>query len=410
MSKADNKNFLGLWLINPFLGAVFLFRNFKDNTSIFPYLLLSVFFGLSFVVSTTGADSMRYAESLRNQHEQNSSLSTVLQDFYGEEDGSLDVYQPIITWLVSVFTDNVKILFAVFALVFGYFWFKSLLLIRSYITVPFTGLILVTFLFLALTNPIWTINGVRMWTAVGIFFYGLLLLQLEDNKKGWFLLILPLFVHFSLVVALFLYIIYFLLPVKNKNILFGIFIITFFFGELNLEVLRGYFDQLPGFAQSKKSYLQEGYAEGLLEAQNQLSVHVVLARTLAKYSTVFMASVVYYFVTYKKEKLSKELELFFKMGLFFASFSNLAASVPSGGRFLVLSNLILLTAFLFSLNQQISIPIILRKLLTLSISLIIIFKIREGLDFIGITFFMGNPILNFFIADTPLIDFIKSIF
>ena len=399
-----------MWLFNPFISAIYLFRDFKHNKSIAPYLLLSFFFGLSFVVSTTGADSMRYAQALLKQHEQNSSLSEILNQFYGEEEGSLDVYQPILTWSVSVFTDNVKVLFGIFALVFGYFWFKSLLLIRSYITIPFVGLIVVTFMFLTFTNPIWSINGVRMWTAIGIFFYGLLLLHLQNNKTGWVFLVLPLFVHFSLIVALFLYLVYVILPVKNKTILFSIFLLTFFFGELNFEVLRGYFEQLPGFAQSKSAYLNDEYVEGVKDAKNQLGAHVILAKTIAKYCVFFITIIMYLYSVYKKEIVSKYLNVFFTMGLFFGSFSNLAASVPSGGRFIVLSNLILLTAFIFFLNQNIKIPLIITKLLTVCITFVLIFNIREAFDYVGIFLFIGNPIVNWFIIDTPVIDFIKSIF
>lgn len=410
MSKVDNKNFFILWLINPFIGAIYVFRNLKEHTSILPYLLLSIFFGISFVVSTTGADSQRYAAQLLEYHESNESLPTILSEFYSDESSSLDIYQPIITWIVSVFTSNAKVLFAVFALVFGYFWFKNLVIIRSHLSVSLVGLTLFTFLLLALTNPIWNINGVRMWTAVGIFFYGVLLLNLQHSRKGWLFLIMSMFVHFSLSIALALYILYQVIPTKNKNILFVIFLLTFFFGELNLEVLRGYFEQLPGFAQSRKSYLNDETAELAKEDNQQYAIHVVIAQTLAKYSVVVMTIIVYFYSVYKKKELSKNLDVFFKLGLIFGSFSNLAASVPSGGRFLVLSNLLLLTAFLFFLNQKFDIPIALRKLLTFSLAFIIIFKVREGLDYVGISFFAGNPIVNFFIIDTPVIDFIKAIF
>lgn len=410
MPKIDKKSFVFLWLFNPFLSACYLFKDFRQNTNIGPYLLLSLFFGISFVVSTTSADSQRYADQLILFHRENISLSTILSNFYGEEGGTLDIYQPVITWLVSVFTDNVKVLFAVFALVFGYFWFKSLILVRGHITAPLAGLTLVTFILFALTKPIWAINGVRMWTAVGIFFYGILLLNLQKNKKGWFFLILPLFVHFSLIVGLVLYVAFQLITLKNKTLFFGIFIVTFFFGELNLEIIRNYFELLPGFAQSKKGYLNEEYVENFVNSSDQFAAHVLLANLLSKYSIVIMSALIYFYSVNKKKIMTRELEVFYTMGLFFASFSNLAASVPSGGRFLALSNLILITAFLLFLNQRIKMPTTIVKLLQVSILFIIVFKIREGLDFIGIFLFIGNPIINWFVVDTPLIDQIKGLF
>ncbi len=399
-----------MWLINPLVSAIYLFRDFKENKSVVPYLLLSCFFGLSFVISTSGGDSERYSMVLIEYHEQNYSLGEVLDVFYSEEDGNLDIYQPAVTWLVSLFTDNVKVLFLIFALVFGYFWFKSLLLIRSYITVPLVGLTLVSFIFLALTNPIWFINGVRMWTAVGIFFYGVLLLNLKNDKKGWYFLILPVFVHFSLLISLVLYIMYKVVPTKNKSILSGVFIATFFFGELNLEVIRDYFEQLPGLIQTRKGYLNEEYALITLESKASLAAHVVVAEFLTKYIVFFITVLMYFHSVYKKKLSSKHFDVLFTTGLYFGSFSNLAASVPSGGRFLVLSDLILCTAFLFFLNEGIKIAPFLRALINTILIYLVIFKIRVGLDFMGIFLFIGSPIVNWFVSDSPIIDIIKSLF
>ncbi|MBO3100180.1 EpsG family protein [Gelidibacter pelagius] len=411
MAQVDKKIFLALWIFNPFVSAIYLFKNFKQNRRIYPYLFLSFFFGLSFVVSTTGADSERYALQLLQYHRQNISLFEVIGDFYNEEGTKLDIYQPLVTWFISLFTDNVKVLFAFFALVFGYFWFKSLLLIRSHIQIPLKGLVLLTFLFLAFTNPIWLINGVRMWTAVGCFFYGLVVLHLEKDKKGWFYLVLPMFIHFSLIIALVVYILYVIIPYKNKTILFfAAFLFTFFLGELDLDIFRSYFEQAPEFLEKKGSYLNEDYVERVSEAKEQFAFHVILARHLSRYSILAITILMYYYYSRNKRKITDDyFNVIFTLGLFFASFSNLASNIPSGGRFVVLSNLIVLTAFLFLLNQRIRMNRAIKLLLSGSIIFVIIFRIREGLDYIGPFFFIGNPVVNWFVEDITLIDAIKSL-
>lgn len=410
MARLDKRTFLALWIFNPFVSAIYVFKNFKHNTSIYPFLFLSFFFGLSFVVSTTGADSERYKMQLFEYHRQNISLFQVIDDFYSEEGTKLDIYQPIVTWFISLFTDNSKVLFAIFGLVFGYFWFKCLLLVRSHIQVSLKGLVLLTFLFLALTNPIWNINGVRMWTAVGVFFYGLLVLHLQKDKKGWIYLVLPMFIHFSLAIALVVYLLYVIVPFKNKTVLFfTAFLFTFFLGELDLDIIRGYFEEAPELLEKKSGYLNEDYVEKVSEAKEQIAFHVILARNLAKYSLFLITILMYYYYSMYKSKLNNHyFIIIFTLGLFFASFSNLASSIPSGGRFVVLSNLILLTSFLLLLNQRIKINPIIKILLSCSLLFVIIFKIREGLDFIGPFFFIGNPIVNWFVEDLPLIDSIKS--
>lgn len=411
MARLDKKTFLFLWLFNPLVSAIYVFKNFKQNTSIYPYLFLSFFFGLSFVVSTTGADSERYAAQLLQYNRQNISLFEVIGDFYSEKGTKLDIYQPLVTWFISLFTDNVKVLFAFFALVFGYFWFKSLLLIRSHLHIPLKGLALLTFLFLAFTNPIWLINGVRMWTAVGCFFYGLVVLHLEKDKRGWFYLVLPMFIHFSLIIALVVYILYVIIPYKNKTILFfAAFLFTFFLGELDLDIFRSYFEQAPEFLEKKGSYLNEDYVERVSEAKEQYAFHVILARNLAKYCVLAMIVLMYYYYSRNKRKITDNyFNVIFTLGLFFASFSNLASNIPSGGRFIALSNLVILTAFLLFLNQRIKINFAIKLLLSCSLLFVIIFRIREGLDYVGSFLFIGNPIVNWFVEDSPLIDGIKSL-
>ncbi|MDD2983069.1 MAG: EpsG family protein [Crocinitomicaceae bacterium] len=409
MPKVDNKTFFLLWLFNPFFSAIYLLKNFKDTKKVGPYLLLSVFFGISFIVSTTGGDSKTYADELKHYHQHNLTFSELQTNLYSEEGTKLDVYQPVITWIVSLISDNTKVLFVIFSIVFGYFYFKSLILIRTYLGIPLTGLVLTVFLLLAFTNPIWNINGVRMWTAVMMFFYGVLVVTLNNDKKGWWFLVLPIFIHFSILIALVLFLIHNLIPVNRKKIMFGIFIATFFLGELNLEVIGDYFSQLPGFTQSRSGYLNLEYAEGLKDAELNMSFEQVLIEQLGKYSILLMAVLMVFNFGFKKNVVDKKFDIFLTMGLLFASFSNIASSLPSGGRFLVVSNLILYTAFLLYLNQKSEIPFFLKKILILSLIVIIAFNIRMGLNYIGVFFFIGNPIINWFIEDSPILDFIKSL-
>lgn len=410
MARLDKKTFLALWIFNPFISAIYVFKNFKQKTSIYPFLFLSFFFGLSFVISTTGADSERYALQLSEYHRLGLSFFQIIDDLYSTEGTKFDIYQPLVTWLVSLFTDNAKVLFTLFAMVFGFFWFKSLLLIRSHLHIPLKGLSLLIFLLLALTNPIWHINGVRMWTAVAVFFYGLLLLHLNKDKRGWIYLVLPLFVHFSLIIALAVYAVYVIMPYKNKTVLFfAAFLFTYFLGELDLDILRGYMEEAPELVQQKDGYLNEDYVEKVNAAQEQYAPHVILARTLSKYSILVITILMYYYYTiYKRKMTCPYFEVIFTLALFMASFSNLASNIPSGGRFGVLSNMVILTAFLLFLNQRIKMHKAINLLLSGALIFVVIFKIREGLDYVGPFFFIGNPLTNWFIVDEPFINAIKS--
>lgn len=408
MNRLDSRYFFLVWLLNPFFGAIMLFKNFKLNKNIFPYLILSFFFGISFVVSTHGGDSERYAAALDKYHKNGFTLYQVIETFYDEEGAQLDIYQQTVTWLVSNFTGNPKPLFAIFAIVFGFFWFKSLIIVRENVIVPMKGLIAITFLFLVLLNPIWNINGVRMWTAIGSFFYGFLLIHVENKKKGWFFILLSIFIHFSLILSVALYFLVRLIPAKNINVLFFLYLISFFLGELDLGFVRGIFELVPNFFQSKRGYVSDEYIEVISENQDKFNLFVVLARSTLKYIILTICSLIFYYIKIKKIKHNDLTFKFFVLALPFLVFSNLASSVPSGIRFAVLSNLIAASTFLFFFNYKIKINIFIKSALILSILLVNIFSIRIGIESIGIFLFIGNPILNLFIVDVPIIELLKS--
>ena len=413
-SSFNKQQFFLLWLINPFISAWMLFRNIKRISAIGPYLLISFFFGFSFVLAPDStADSIRYANELKQLYDIPVPFENYFSQIYNEEGSKIDIYQPLLTWLVSQFTGNYQWLFGIYALVFGYFWFKSIRLARLLLPNRLNSFFVLILLFFALINPIWSINGVRMWTAVGVFFYGILTIHFLDNKKGYFLLIVSLFIHFSLVIALALYIGYRLLPTKNFRLLYIIYVLTFFIGELNLEVIRSYFELLPGFVQSRQVYLNEEYALGIKESSVQLAIHIRLYNTLLKYVIIVMVSWIYFSFLNKKAIKFSQFTQFFSMTLIFSSFSNLASQIPSGGRFIVLSNLMVVFSLIWFLSDKVkgNIPKVFQKMSVLILLFIVIVQIRIGADYFGAFLFIGNPILNLFIQDTtPFIDFIKVIF
>ena len=70
-----------------------------------PYLLISFFFGFSFVIDpNSGVDSTRYAQELKQLYDSKVSFDAYFSQIYSEESSKLDIYQPLLTWLVSQFT------------------------------------------------------------------------------------------------------------------------------------------------------------------------------------------------------------------------------------------------------------------------------------------------------------------
>jgi len=404
---------VSLWLFNPFIALIYALRKFARIQE-FPWFLMSFYFGISFVVSFTGADSERYAMKLIEFSQNPISFVDLLLKFYADEGGYIDIYQQLVTWMVAIFTDNPKFLFGIFAVVFGYFWYKSIeIIIKSsnVENIKSNFLWLVIFMIL-MTNPIWHINGARMWTAVQIFMYGILCIEVKNYKKGYFWIFSTLLVHISLGSILIWYLIYKLLPLKKSNILFYAYLITFFFGQLEIQTLEVLFNKLPGFLSGKKSYIKEEYIEEIDTINQNASLLYKFASQLGKYIILLIIIYVYQ-KSFLKDKINNVLFLkVFNLSLFMSIFANLAASFPSGGRFLLLTNMLVLVSFVYFLTlNKATIGIAFKNMVSIALIFLIGFEVRIGLEFIGIFYFIGNPIVMLFCEDnTPFIDFVKSIF
>jgi len=359
-----------------------------------------------------GADSVRYAMALERMYNSSLTWDTLKDTFYGGGNAGTDIYQPIITFLVSRFTGNAHILFCVFAVVFGFFYSRNIWYVLSKCPQKFGFQLGVFFVSLALLTPIWQINGVRMWTALQVFMYGFLPYILDNDKsKIWWSYCAFLF-HFSFLILIALLLIYQFTPHKRLPYLI-LFILTFFVGELDAAIVR---EKLLGlgltaFDAKIITYTADHVVESMKEGVDSYSWHVILSQNMSKY--IYQGFIVISYLALRKVNISKQRilnDLFCAAALFY-SFSNIVASIPSGGRFVLPAQMLsIITAIMiFPLLTNGNI----RSLYTLAAwGLIypIIFSIRAGMDFWGISLLITNPVTCWFFEDnTPIIEFIKSV-
>lgn len=407
-------NRLPLFLVWPFGAMIHSFYKFRQPASKYIVWLFFVFFGFVFIHSYYyGKDAYSYVERFMDHHNYWMGFESLKNLFYSGDSKYVDVYQPLVTWIVAYFTGNPRWLFAVFAAVFGYFYVQNIWIILN--KIPFNKSIdFVTILFIfyfILINPIWNINGVRMWTAAHVFFYGLLKYILEEEKKGQFWILLSVFFHFSFLFPISLFFVYRFIP-KNINIFFVFFIITSFISELDLSALRSSLSFLPEFFQGRvETYTNEAYASSIEAVRREASLHEVLSSIFSRYLPYFWIIIVYY---YRNKWLNTKpaIKNLFMFGLFFGGFSQIATNVPSGSRFMVIVSLILYSVFILMIaNNKMSSQ--LRRIKQISfpfILFLVIFKIRIGFDFIGISTFISNPLVALFFEDkVPLIEFVKGL-
>lgn len=401
-----------LFIIWPFGQMIRAIGNFRKPWSMVFFWLFCVYFGLVFIYADPygvgGADSADYALELIQLHENPTTFGELWSSIYSESSNRLDIYQPLLTWTLALFTGNPAFLFGAFAAVFGFFYVKNLWLIFNRISIK-VGVIL--FLFMAsyaLVNPIWNINGVRMWTAAQVFLYGNLLYFLNGNRRGLLWSAFSVLFHFSFVLPVGLLLVWQIIP-RNAWLFFVFYITTSFVSEVNLFEVKNLLSFLPGVFQTRvESYTNESYATlvGSVEHAFIQGLAIKAAR-LVTYIWIILA-----FIKRKQWAASeKAYHRIFLFALFIGGVANIAANVPSGGRFMVLSNSLFYALFVLLLGKN-YLQVKWLKLITFPLlAIAVIFKIRMGFDYMGFLTVAGNPMIAlFFDTQTPLIDIVKEIF
>ncbi len=375
------------------------------------------FMGFVFIynpIGGTSADSSSIAQGLTDMHINPVNFEKVSSYFFTEE-GSLDIYQELIVFIVSVFTGNAHVLFLVFSIIYGFFYSRNLWIVLDIFeekNVPWW--IWIVIIMFILLNPIWDINGGRMWVALHVFLYGILNFYMKDDKIKIIWSLISVFIHFSFIFPVVLFIIYQFLHKKNLTIFFILYFVAITFSEINIQSLKdSLIEILPSqLSRKTESYMDEDHVQNVIEYYDNFSLYLIIAEKMAKYFILII--LLFFWVNLKKifqDEISRHLLSLF---LFFAAIFEMFSVIPSFGRFLVLSNMIFYTLLLVLLFNKNKANIDLRnivKYLSPLLVLPILLSLRIGCNYYGLSLFWGNFISAIFIDDKAnLIDLIKKIF
>lgn len=403
------------WLFWPFGALVHALSHFKSTTTKMIVWLFCVYFGAAFVIPEDkpgAADSARYSRNLIIMHETPITLSELGESIYDPKTNVVDIYQPLITWIVAMFTDNPKWLFIIFSAVFGFFYVNNLWLVFEQIKRKPSWLSIVFLVAIALTIPIWYVNGVRMYTAAHIFLFGILSYFLKSNKKGLLWLLLSVFVHFSFIFPLAIFITYLVIP-KSIILLFVFYIATSLVTELNLVEVRSSLSWMPKVFQPKiEGYTNQGFYELIKESSKTRSWHVVFSSNAERW-IIFVWLILIFFkrkVWIEHMPNGKDVLAF---TLYYSSWAQLASLIPSGKRFFIISDffvLFLISMILITQSKQ-SLASLVAKLTLPFLMFVLLYKVRIGLGFSGVMTFIGNlPTAILSPENIPIVDYIKSLF
>jgi hypothetical protein len=408
-----------VFFIWPFAILIHRLKNIKDPESKTVFWLFCVFYGFTFIVAQDvkgAADSARYAFYLEFVYSNNISLAEIFGDLYNTKsvDVKYDIYQYLVTWFVSIFTDNAKVLFTFFSAIFGYFYVQNLWIVFSKLNKT-KGLIIGVFItYFILILPIWQVNGVRMWTAAHVYLYGILLyFMCNKSKLGLFWVLVSSLFHFSFIVPSLIFILFkFYKP--NLKLLMVLFVISFIVNEIDISFVKNNsIVESSIFDEKVSTYTNEDYTEKVKESSETKSLNFKVFKFLTSFFSLFWVTMLYLKRKVIVNILGSNLLIFLKFLLLFGIFSQLGSLIPSGGRFLIVFHFMLFGLLLIVISHSIfsgkshwflkfSIPFFIY---------FILFIFRIGMEFFGPFLIFGNPITSiFYTYETPFISFIKDSF
>lgn len=401
-----NKYILALFW--PFVALCVALKNRRQPWAMNVFWVVCIYLGVIQIycpagtILGEGADGGRYAMQLIEMHKGNLSLlEEIARNFVYSN--SMDYYQLILTWLVSRFTDNAHVLFMCFATVFGFFYSRNMwyVLNRTSGSLNKTAIIFVAILFLVC--PIWNINGVRMWTAAHVFMYALLPYICEGNRKQLYWLIALPFIHFSFLYFVVLSAIVVLLPdrlTSNSNFvrwgLIAIFIGSIVLSTINVPAITNTLEQFsPESYQDRiELYTRDSAFENQELGKMAVNWYVAAASDIRFWVSNILLLVMA-FIGLNEVQDRKLLNY----TLLISAIANIASQIPSGERFLTIAHLFSYSLILWQIakqNRKNQIVNNVAHFAAVPLIVTILFGIRQGFEFYGISLFCGDFFISLF--------------
>ena len=404
---SDKRLVFLITLLSPVIGLFLAFKWRYKYWAKDLFWIFCSFTGLVIIYTySEDYDIYRYAMQLNEFSYADISFRELFQRFFTQED--VDIYQLILVYLTSRFTDNAHLLFFVYAFIYGFFYSRNIWYIyekknnqnKSY----HMGILI---LYAALIWPVWQIAGARFGTAFHLFVYGAMPYICEKDKSKLVFLFLSAFVHFSFIFPIAVFLIYLFLPQKRFYVVI-FYIITLFIKEIDIslvnELLKAH---LPSFLHNRvNAYANE---ESVMRLSEVVWGFHVTFMNYAGYLVIQLLLLSSYYILAELVRKKDMLNQLFFFSLLLGSFSNIFSLIPNGERFNSLSQLFIVTSIIFIFSELEVSHSYRKRILPLAVFLLIpvVFRIRVGCDYYGFSI-LGNFITAFFIEDsTPVIEYIK---
>lgn len=334
----DNEKWkLILLLINPFIAFLTSLFSLKERSSIRVLYCFFILFGFSLIVKLSNTDDCsRYLEEyLQFYSNPNANFKSAWMDFIGDPDTRTikDIYVYLVFYVCAiVLPGNYHLVWGINAMVFAFFYLKTLTYITRHDNYKSTWPFLILTLIFMYSNSIYAINSMRFFTASWIAVYATFKIVI-DKKWGYFLLLAATpFVHNTFLIYIVFVLISMIGRVLDMKPLVVFFVLSFMFSSVALNYVDNIAPYLPTFLQNQLwSYTE---SEGALEIISgaRFGALPLYARILTRLPHYFVVLLLVLLII-NANKLSSNTQKILKFLVLYFSLVNFISIIPSCLRF-----------------------------------------------------------------------------
>lgn len=322
-----------LFIIWPFLGLIAACGQFQNKRTRFICVLFGTLFGYTFVVANESIDSYRYALEFQRYCNEVNDWGEWLEMTLSIK--GLQLIIPLIYTVVSFFSNDYHVVFAIFGMLFSYFMIKTVGVLYDGNKNNSAVLKLLLIIFLLSLNFIFNINGARMWVAMWVTCYLLLSYWggLLSKFRCCILLALTMFVHWSFLFVFLLFIFYENMHIKKEILLYVLLIISFVIRPFFVSIVQN-LPFLGGFYEHKIMAYTSTESSDILESSRQNASFLYgIYRTAFAPAILILLIYVRRGIIFCRNAIMKEIYYF---ALVVYIFVNVGANTYEVERFLVL--------------------------------------------------------------------------
>lgn len=179
----------------PFGAFIYSLRSLQSKSSRVVFFLICAAFGLCIECKNEEFDMYRITESFLSYRYMNfDELRGIIIDSINGV-GVRDIYEHILYWTVNQISSNEHVFWMIASMIYAFFYLKSLSFILDDKRFKSCLMGFMIVLMFTMPQPIFTVTGLRFWTAGWLAIFCVLQIFIRNDYKYFLILLLTPFIH-----------------------------------------------------------------------------------------------------------------------------------------------------------------------------------------------------------------------